>query len=159
MSGARGAALGRAETKCSKERKSGCARTQHGATPAARPLRDEDANTSELTPTRSDLHARWRVLFCPLERAGPPNLTKYPLARNSDGPGTARRQPAHRSHTRHPFHVDHASPNQPLTPIDQTTQHNPPKASMATRPRLAYRPTESLAQARARKPNPTLTCA
>ena len=36
-------------------------------------------------------------MFCPLEN-GLPNLTKYPLARNSDGPGAPRRQPAPLSH-------------------------------------------------------------
>ena len=39
----------------------------------------------------------------------------------------------HRSHIQHPFHVLHACPTQPQTPISQTTQHNPPRASMATR--------------------------
>ena len=58
----------------------------------------------------------------------------------------------HRSHIRHPFHVDLASPTKPQTPTDQSTHHYPPKAGMATRPR----PTEAPAQAHTRRPNPAL---
>jgi len=70
----------------------------------------------------------------------------------------------HRSHIRHPFHVDHASgafgdASHPQTsPKTQSArpQHNPPTASMAPRPRPAHRPSETPAQARTRKLKPTM---
>jgi hypothetical protein len=95
-------------------------------------------------------------------RAGLPDLTKYPLARNSDGPGAARRQPAPLSH---PASIPRRSrvpnpapnPNRPNhTAPAPEGKHGHTRASMATRPRPAHRPAEAPAQARKRKPNPAL---
>jgi hypothetical protein len=88
-------------------------------------------------------------LFCPLE-----NCTSKPHEISA----CAKLRWAGRSTQAHPASIPRRSriPEPAQTPIAQTTQHNPPKASMATRPRPAHRPTETPAQARTRKPNPTL---
>ena len=100
--------------------------------------RQRSAAAAQAWPLSRALGLRLRIFACPRAKSLGAGTSKPlgMLARISDGPGAARRQPVPLSH---PFHINPASPSQPQTPINQTTQHRQARAHAHMRTRAPTR--------------------
>ena len=100
--------------------------------------RQRSAAAAQAWPLSRALGLRLRIFACPRAKSLGAGTSKPlgMLARISDGPGAARRQPVPLSH---PFHINPASPSQPQTPINQTTQHRQARAYAHMRTRAPTR--------------------
>ena len=105
--------------------------------------RQRSAAAAQAWPLSRALGLRLRIFACPRAKSLGAGTSKPlgMLARISDGPGAARRQPVPLSH---PFHINPASPSQPQTPINQTTQHRQARAYAHMRTRAPTRRSERI---------------